>query len=389
MSSLRESREIKKRDQIEITLINTDNYLNVKPTLSQASWEAPRIELSKYLKPLGISQHIGRVDDIRPEIQEVIITADYGRSRTHYDGLILASGASLKLPKLPGIHLVFNLDTCSNARSLEKHIFDIARNDFNDNGASTFLVVGSGFTALQTVTAIEKKARTIQAYHTKKQTPFRIILLTVQDVDEEHLSETCIRYIRSILLSRNIEIVTKRRVTAVEPASVLLDNGTHIATRTVIWADDASASNLAECFNGPRDEMNRLKVDKFLKLPVYTEVLAAGGVANLGSLAPMATVSRYAQFEGRWAGHNAINSLFGQMKEYVPPLTDPCIDLGEPEDVRDSSEQQLKRGRDQQRTIERQLNTIYLYPWQDVEQTVKSSYPAFPRYFDRQYPIGN
>jgi NADH dehydrogenase len=42
----------------------------------------------------------------------------------------------------------------------------------------------------------------------------------------------------------------------------------------------------------------------------------------------------YAQFEGRWAGHNAINDMFNLLlEEYVPADYPPCIDLGEPEPV--------------------------------------------------------
>src|SRR5690606_33154942 len=85
---------------------------------------------------------------------------------------------------------------------------------------------------------------------------------------------------------------------------------------------------------GPKDGLNRLFVDSFLKLSGYDNVIAAGNVAHLpNDETPSPFINcQYAQLEGRWAGHNAINDLFNiPLKGYEQPDYINCPDLGQVE----------------------------------------------------------
>ena len=97
---------------------------------------------------------------------------------------------------------------------------------------------------------------------------------------------------------------------------------THGLRETVIWTKGMVTSSLTHFFKGAKDDLNRLTVDQFLRLPGYKNVIAAGKVAHTKGRDqyPHFMDCQYAQFEGRWAGHNAVNALFNiPLKEYVQP----------------------------------------------------------------------
>ncbi|TKK65844.1 hypothetical protein FC093_19010 [Ilyomonas limi] len=378
ISAIRQSRVIKKRGDIEITLVNPDNEVTLRPTLNEPLLEGLRFELDKYLKPLGIHQIFGRAEIIHPEKNEVIISTVQSLSNFHYDYLILTTGASLRMPDIPGIGNTFKIDSFANAQILEDHLIELAKKDFNEEGASTFVVAGSEFTGLETVTSVEQKAHTIQLYYSGKKSTFRSILLESESRMASQFSKACNQYVQDVITSKNIEVITGSEIIRIEPAFVLLRNGDRIATRTVIWTKGLAASSLTQFFKGAKDEFDRLHVDQFLKLPAYNNVIAAGNVAHSSGQGTSSLMDcQYAQFEGRWAGHNAVNDLFGvPMKKYVQPGYANCIDLGEPQpQCINDAERDLQREKYYQTAKEKHINRITMYPWQDVEETVKASDP--------------
>jgi len=379
ISAVRQSREIQKRGEVEITLVNPDNQVTIRQGLN----EGVRFELDKYLKPLGVHQIIGRAEDIKPEKNEVVVSIAQGHSILHYDYLIIAAGASLKPSNLQGISHTFNLASFDNAEKLEGHIVDLAKKDFLEEGALTFVVVGSEFTGLETVAGIDQKIRTIEAYYSGKKSNFRIVLLESGNQIGSAFTTECRQYIMDVVASKNIEVISDIEITAIGPASILLNNGTCISTRTVIWTKDIIASSLTKSFKGVKDHLNRLVVDQFLKVPGYDNVIAAGNVAHTFGDNRYSSLMdcQYAQFEGRWAGHNAINDLFNtQLKEYVHPGYVTCVDLGEPQTVYATDwELSLQKKRYEERAIERHINLVTMYPWQVVEETVRASYPEIPK----------
>jgi NADH dehydrogenase len=372
ISAIRQSRSIKKRDEVDIILVNPNNQVTIRPRLNELSLNAMRFELDKYLKPLGIHQITGRAEIIDPENHEVIISTVQGNRNLKYDFLILAAGSSLQLPNLPGIHYAFNVDTLDHVQSLEDHIIDLAKKDFNETGATTFVVVGSDFTGLEVATTIEQKARTIHAFYSGRKSSFKVILLETGNQPVPRYSKECRQYIDEIITFRHIEVIPNAEPSAIEPDTVLLSNGNLITTRTVIWTSGMATSSLAYFFKSAKDEMNRLTVDEFLRLSGYEDVIAAGKVAH---------DSHFAQFEGRWAGHNAINDLFNfPLKEYAPPDYINCIDLGEPASSDATNGEHEMQKRYEKGKAMNYVNSVTMYPWQDVEETVKESFPQIPKF---------
>ena len=266
ISAVRQSREIKKRDEVDIILINPNNQVTIRPRLNELSLHAMRFELDKYLKPLGVHQITGRAEIIDPENNEVIISTEQGNRNLKYDFLILAAGGSLQLPNLPGIHYAFNVDTLDHVQTLEDHIIDLAKKDFNETGATTFVVVGSAFTGLEVAATIEQKARTIHAFYSGRKSSFKVILLETGNQPVPSCSKECRQYIDEIIAFRNIEVIPKAEPSAIEPDAVFLSNGNRIPTRTVIWTSGMITSSLTYFFKSAKDALNRLTVDPVFEI---------------------------------------------------------------------------------------------------------------------------
>ena len=161
LSAIRESREINKADEVEVTLINTDNYFTMRPRLYEVSLEGLRIKLDEYLKPLGIHQIMGKAEIINPDTNEVVVATAHGIRHLNYDYLILAAGSSLKALNLPGMEYTFNIDTYNNAERLEQHIIELAKRNFENEGDDIFVIAGAGLTGLEAATSIKDKVKNV------------------------------------------------------------------------------------------------------------------------------------------------------------------------------------------------------------------------------------
>ena len=382
ISAIRQSREIGKADEVEITLVNADNYFTIRPRLYEVSLDGLQIQLAKYLQPLGIRQVTGTAKIINPEKNEVAVLTAGGIRSLHYDYLILATGGALKDINLPGIQYTHNIDTFDNAQKLEEHLAKLSKHNFRGEGSATFVVAGAGLTGLETATSIEDKARAIQARHGGKRTHFRVVL-----IDRDEKLGSCYppeaqQYISKACAAKNIEVITGAEIKAIAPTRIVLNNGNTIPTRTVIWTIGMMASSLTQFFAGEKDQLNRLKVDNYLKLPGYNNVIVSGDVANVsvdnGRTAVMAC--QYAQVMGRWSGHNAINDLFSlPLKEYVHNNYFTVLDLGEGHALFTKGwDRIIQQSGTAARDFKKRINTLHIYPMDGVEDTVKASYPEIP-----------
>jgi NADH dehydrogenase len=384
LSAIRQSRELQKAGELEITLVNTDNYFTIRPRLYEVSLEGLRVELDKYLKPLGIQQVMGKAELIDPEKQEVTVSTVHGVRSLKYDYLILATGGALKAINLPGIEFTQNVDTFEGAQRLEDHLVTLAKKDFAEEGAATLVVAGAGFTGLEAVTSIADKARMIAGKYAGKQPELKVVLIDRGAKLGGFFDEEGQEYIAKACAEKNIEVINGAEIQSITPAGIVLNNGQALATRTVIWTVGMVASALTAFFKGEKDNQGRLMVDTFLKLRTYDNVIIAGDVAHVsvdnGHTAVMAC--QYAQFMGRWAGHNAVNDLFATpLKEYIQNGYVTCLDLGESHALYTSGwERKVHQSGEEARATKSWVNTILLYPQQDVEEAVTASYPEIPQF---------
>ena len=109
-------------------------------------------------------------------------------------------------------------------------------------------------------------------------------------------------------------------VTTVHPDHVELDDGTTIATRTVVWGGGESGAALAGGAVPETGRGGRIDVGRDLTVPGHPGAYAVGDVANIpsgdgphdGTLPQLGSV---AQQSGRWAAKNILREREGESPE--------------------------------------------------------------------------
>lgn len=383
LSAIRQSRELKKENELEVTLVNMDEYLTIRPRLYEVSLEGLRVELNKYFKQLNIKLIIGKAEIINPEQKFVTVATESGSRILNYDYLILSSGSVLKAINIPGIEDTFNVDTFNGAQKLEDHLTKLAHKNFEGEGATTFVVAGSGLTGLEMVTVIKEKANKILADHGKNPIDFKVVLIEKADKVGNYYAPEAQDYVIETLKSKDITVANGVYLTAVENNGATLSDGRFIASQTVISTIGLVASSLCNFFKGEKDKLGRLHVNEFLQLKEYQNVIAAGDVANIptddeGNSSLMAC--QFSMFLGKFAGHNAVNSLFSEpLKAYSYKDYVTCVDLGQQDGMLTSGwDRKLVASGIEGKNIKMEVTTKLIYPAEDVNTALEDSYPEVP-----------
>lgn len=376
MSAARQAAALGESGRLTITLVNRNAYFGIRPRFYEGELEPARIPLSHWLEPLGIRLIVGEIVQIRPDRRRLRL--DDGRELS-YDALILATGSSMRQPAIPGREKLFSADTFDEAADLELHLKSLAASGFPSAASRTFVVVGGSFTGLEIATALPGRIRRLAAsdpgfvFHLVDRSPE--IGLGYEPEARRHIMER--------LQQLGIHVHAGREVLRYDDGRLVLGGGEELAADTVIGATGLQASPLTEAFPGQRDALGRLPVDAFLRLPAHPEVLAAGDVSLAKTDAEHWAVMscQHAMPQGKFAGHNAVNMLFGLAPmPYAQPRYVTCLDLG-PEDALVTSgwERRLKTIGPEAKALKTEILTRWIYPAPGIEETLAMSAPEVQR----------
>ncbi|TWV97443.1 NAD(P)/FAD-dependent oxidoreductase [Chitinophaga pinensis] len=378
MSAVRQSREMGKTADLKITVINKDNYLTSRPRLYEAHLDTVRTNIQPLLEPLGVSLLTGLVTDIQPAQHSLTLEQDGQQKTLTYDYLIVAAGSRLKRPDIPGAESIHHIDDFQGATRLHTHIAQLAAGGFKENGADTVVVVGGGLTGLEIVTGVQD---IVNKYADRQ---IKVVLIDRQGNVGGAYSPEARTYINEVLLHQNIELRLGTLPVKVDKNIVYLANGEQIPAGTVVWTAGLEASPLHAFFNGDKDNMNRLAVDEYFKLPGYNNIMVTGDAAlsKPDGVNHALMSCQYSLFQGKWSGHNAVADLFGGEKlPYVQSSYVTCVDLG-PEKALFTRgfERKMEANEAAGKQIKMEINTVWIVPSPDPEANVAAAIPADPAF---------
>lgn len=320
-SAIRLAREIGKTDQLSITLVNKDEYHGIRPRFYESDLTPTRIPLAPFLTPLGVHLTVGTVNAIDYQQQRVHCTHNQTLA---YDRLILATGSQLYRPAIPGLaEHAFNVDTYQAAVSLQHHIASLPSQ--TGEGRFTIVVAGGSFTGIEAATDLMDRLKTIAPTGQA-----RVIVIDRSKV-ASRFSPAMQAVILNAFSDLGIECLSGVQIKAIAKDHIELDSGERVATQTVVWTAGMQSSALTQQFGLALDAVGRLPVDRFLRIPSIDHCFAAGDVAAATTDGThMALLScQHAMPQGRFAGHNAVASLFDQpLLQYEQPVIVTCLDLG-------------------------------------------------------------
>ena len=278
------------RTPVRITLIDRQNYHLFQPLLYQVATTALSpgdiaIPIrSVFREQFNARVLLGEVTGIDMQRREVAT----GDQRIGYDYLVLATGAAHSYfgrdewaPFAPGLKRI------EDATEVRRRILtaferaEAAGHETVRDEYLTFLVVGGGPTGVELAGAIAELARFGMAGEFRRIDPAKARVVLVQagprilPTFPEGLSAKS----HAALARLGVEVLTDSRVERIDATGVLV-NGTHIASRTVLWAAGVVASPAARWLGAKQDSAGRLEVAADLSVPGLDNVFALGDTAS-------------------------------------------------------------------------------------------------------------
>ena len=314
---------------IEITLVNRENFFLFTPMLHEVA--ASDLDLTAIVNPVRkmlkrVNFFEGEVESIDLSQKRVVVSHGLERHRHSltYDHLVIGLGTVTNLYELPGLdERNLTMKSLGDAIRLRNHVIaqlEEADNDCvtNMNALLRFVVVGGGFSGVETVGALNDLVREVlPSYSHLSEGALRVVLVHAGPMILPELGEKLGLYAQKKLARRGVEIHVNTKVRSVLAHGVELGDGTIIESETVVWTAGSSPNPLVREL-GCKKERGRIVVDECLQVVGWPGVWALGDCAavpdrSAGKLSP--PTAQHALRQGKVLAHNIIASIRGGPKK--------------------------------------------------------------------------
>ena len=313
---------------VDVTLVDRNDYHQFQPLLYQvASSQLPAEDIARPHRTIFKDQP--NVTVVNATVTGVDLSAP---TVTLADGrvfegshLVLAAGAQPNFFGIPGAaEHAFPLYSVVDAERLRLHLQGLIQEAMAEEaspspGLIDVVVVGGGPTGVETTGALSELLRALSETG-RLHTPGVVTLVDLGPTLLGQFSSKAHHYALEKLTAAGADIRLGVGVTAVHPDRVALDDGTTIATRTVVWGGGESAAAIAADSVAATGRGGRIDVGRDLSVPGFQHAYAVGDVANIPSgdgphEAALPQLGSVAQQSGRWAALNILRDLRGEPAE--------------------------------------------------------------------------
>lgn len=316
---------------VDLTLVSRDNFFLFTPMLLEVS--SGMIETRNIVTPVRAFCNRARfyeadIDAIDLQNKDIIISHALGRQsnpigrRSHnlkFDYLVIALGNETNFFGMENV--IKTIKTIGDAIVLRNHVInmleqaDIEHEDVDlRKGLMTFVVVGGGFSGVETVGELNDFIReSIKLfYHNINEADARVVLISsgqriLPEVTED-LSDFALQKIRK----NGVEVLLNTRLQAADTNNIKLSDGSSISCNTLVWAGGNKPDNLITNLSCEHDRGGRLLTNKYLEVQGHEYVFSLGDCAcivdpNTGK--PYPPTAQHALKQGRIATHNIVYSV--------------------------------------------------------------------------------
>ena len=328
-AGLNVAKELSKHDNIDITLIDRNNYHTFTPLLYQVA--TCGLDPSSIAYPIrsifrdknNVHSLMGEVIAIYHMDKHVDVQTNGKVRHEHYDYLVVAAGSATNFYGMSGLdEHAFEIKSLNHSVKLRQHIlrlFEIAAWTDDEEYKSTLLtmvVVGGGATGIETAGAMYELYNYVlkQEYDDHHELEARVILL---EGSGQLLSPYPIELQKSAkkqLEDVGVEVLTNATVAEVGADFIKLKDGLEIRTHTIVWSAGVKASPLANMLDVELEKGGRVPVRPTMEVIGRDNIFVAGDMAYLeddnGDPYPM--LIPVANQQGKLVAKNIVNKLNGQ-----------------------------------------------------------------------------
>ena len=332
-AALEFERELARGADLDVTLVNRDNYFLFTPMLHEVA--ASDLDITNIVSP--IRKLLRRVTFFHGDIESIdLMHKRVGLSHGHeehchslpYDYLVLALGSTTNFFNIPGL-----ADRALTMKSLDDAIFlrnrliaNLEEADFECSAhlrapLLNFVVAGGGFAGVETIAAMNDFLReAVRFFPHLREDMLRIILVNSGKIILPELGEKLGSYAQRKLVEQQVEIHLNCKVTAVTDRDVTLSDGTTVTTNTLVWTAGICPNSLMDTLPCPKSR-GRVLVNEYLEVPEWPGVWAFGDCALVPDLKTGEShppTAQHALREGKLAARNILATVRGdEMKPFV------------------------------------------------------------------------
>jgi NADH dehydrogenase len=328
-AALRLEKLLRRRNDMEATLVTRDNFFLFTPMLHEIA--ASDLEVNTIVNPLRkllrrVNTFIGTIDAIDIAARRVFAThgLDGHGHELAYDHVVLALGSGTNFFNLPGVEeFAVTMKSLSDAIELRNRIITHLEEANSECAAGerqpllTFVVAGGGFAGVETLGAINDFMRDALPFYPNLRPEFvRTVLVTPDHMILPELGPKLGAYAQRKLAARGVEIITGARVTGVHRGVVELNSGQKIEANSLIWTAGTAPNPLVAALGIPTRN-GKIEVNEYLQVRGFEGVWAVGDCALVpntrgGGFHP--PTAQHALREGRAVADNVAAAILGRAK---------------------------------------------------------------------------
>ena len=320
------------RGRLDVELINRNNYFVFQPLLPEVA--ASTIHSADAVVPLrqllrGVQVRLAEVMGI--DFARKTVTVVQGTRRAPvdlaYDELVIGLGTGVDLKRFPGLpEHALTMKDLADAHRLRTHVIgcletaDVTEDPDAKRQLLTFVVVGAGFSGVETVAELRELVRRALKYYTNiRAEEIRFYLIEYANRILPTFPTDLAAYATRQLEKSGIEVMTGVGTKSATGAAVELADGRLISTSTIVATIGNGPHRLVEAL-GLDMKWGRIKTDRYMRVPGLDSVWALGDSALIPLVdAPGEDPAHYAtqtaQFavrEGRQLAANILAKIDGE-----------------------------------------------------------------------------
>jgi len=327
-AALRLQKVLKRERNIEVLLINRENFFSFTPMLHEVA--ASDLDLTHIVNP--VRKLLSRVKFFLGDVEAVdltrrTVTVSHGSDHHHhdleYDQLVVALGSTTNFYGLPGLEEnALTMKSLGDAIALRNRLIQNLEEADTECAAkaglreslATFVVAGGGFAGVETLASINDFAReALRFYPLLRPQDLRMVLVHSGPTILPELDPKLGRYAARKLEERGVEIRLGTRVLGASKEGVALSDGSHISTQCLVWTAGTSPHPLLASLGCPK-QAGRLLTNDRLEVVDHPGVWAIGDCAFIprpdGS--PHPPTAQHALRQGRVLAENVAAALRGK-----------------------------------------------------------------------------